>query len=112
MQHLQLMGVFIERFNSLMRKPVVGDIEFVKEQVATVEHLLQSVISDVVVDEVKHLKPLRKVFGNVEEHLITDFAAVEFEMFEVGIGFKELIDHVFVYFRKIKFQHLSYEKLT
>jgi hypothetical protein len=58
--------------------------------------LFESVVSDVVIDDVKWFKSLSEVFGNVEQTLISYLAAVELEMLQVGVAFEKLVKQVFV----------------
>jgi hypothetical protein len=65
MEHLQLMGLLAETLDALEGEPIVGNVQLFQVQVVE-EHLLQALISDVVVDQVEDPQSLREVFGDAE----------------------------------------------
>lgn len=64
---------------------VVGDVELLEEDMIFGEGSFESLISQVVVDEVEYFETRSEQFGNVAKCVITDFATVEFEMGEIGV---------------------------
>lgn len=47
------MRIFIEGLNAFVGQSIIGDVQLVEVKVAAVEHLFESVVSDVVIDDVK-----------------------------------------------------------
>jgi hypothetical protein len=47
------------------------------------KHLLQSVISDMVIDQVENPQSLREILGNVEQQIIVNFAAIQLQMHQI-----------------------------
>ena len=96
MQNPKLMRIFVESLNAFMSESVVRNVKLVEVKVAAVEHLFEPIVSDMVVDDIERLESLGEVFGDVEQTLITDFAAIELEVFQVGVALEKLIKQVFV----------------
>lgn len=59
------MGLLAETLDALEGEPIVGNVQLFQVQVVE-EHLLQALISDVVVDQVEDPQSLREVFGDAE----------------------------------------------
>ena len=96
MQNPKLMRILVESLNAFMSESVVRNVKLVEVKVAAVEHLFEPIVSDMVVDDIERLESLGEVFGDVEQTLITDFAAIELEVFQVGVALEKLIKQVFV----------------
>jgi len=96
MQNPKLMCILVESLNAFMSQSVVRNVKLVEVEVAAVEHLFEPIVSDMVVDDIEGLESLGEVFGDVEQTLITDFAAIELEVFQVGVALEKLIKQVFV----------------
>ena len=90
------MRILVESLNAFMSESVVRNVKLVEVKVAAVEHLFEPIVSDMVVDDIERLESLGEVFGDVEQTLITDFAAIELEVFQVGVALEKLIKQVFV----------------
>ena len=96
MQNPKLMRILVESLNAFMSESVVRNVKLVEVKVAAVEHLFEPIVSDMVVDDIERLESLGEVFGDVEQTLITDFAAIELEVFQVGVALEKFIKQVFV----------------
>ena len=96
MQNPKLMRILVESLNAFMSESVVRNVKLVEVKVAAVEHLFEPIVSDMVVDDIERLESLGEVFGDVEQTLITDFAAIELKVFQVGVALEKLIKQVFV----------------
>jgi len=112
MEDPQLMGVLVERLDALVGESVVRDVELVEVEVAAVEHLFQPIVSDVVINDVERFEPLGKVLRYIEQAFIGDFAAVEFQVLQVGVAFEELVEQAFIEFGEVVLEYLGNLKGT
>lgn len=85
MEDSQLMGMLVQSLYTLEAQLIIGNVELFQKKSDSAEHLLQSVIGNVVVDQIQDFESRCKVFGDVIKHFICYFAAVELKMFEVGV---------------------------
>jgi hypothetical protein len=105
-EHFELVRLLAEAFDALEGESVVGDEELFEVEVVE-EHLLESLVSDVVVDDVEDAEALREVLAEVEEQVVADFAAVELEVHQVGEGLQEAHQHRLVELGEVVLEHLD-----
>jgi superfamily I DNA/RNA helicase len=84
-EDLEFVGLLAEALDALEGESVVGDEELFEVEVVE-EHLLQSLVRYVVVDEVQDAQALREILGDVEEQVVVYLAAVELQVHQVGEG--------------------------
>lgn len=60
------MGLLAQTFNALERQSIIRDVQLFKVQIME-KHLLQTIISDMIIDQIENPQPLRKILGNVEQ---------------------------------------------
>ena len=78
MQNFELMSMLIESLNSFVGDFIVRDIEFLKVESYSAEHLLQSFVTDVIIYQIQNFEPRCEVLGNVVKSIICYLAAVQF----------------------------------
>lgn len=62
MQHSELMDVLVQGLDPLMGDFVVTDVQLFKSERDSAEHLLQAIVSDVVVNQIENFHSRSKVF--------------------------------------------------
>ena len=69
------------------------------------EHLLQAVISDMVIDQVENPQSLREILGNVEQQIIVNFATIQLQMHQIRKGPQKTGQQTLLHLREVVLKH-------
>ncbi len=99
------MCLLAETLNALEGESIVRDVELFQIQVVK-EHLFQSLISDVIINQVEDAQSLSKLLRNIEEQIVIDLTTIQLQMDQIGKSPQETHQQLFINPSEVMFEDL------